>query len=111
MATWAWELLLLETRLPALPLRAGARYAKASKSPTEQFPVKTQKGRLSQICFHKNRILVLFVSSGGSYTEVDYDSEMFDEEDLSLDTEDLLSFSYQVAKGMEFLNSKNVRIL
>lgn len=73
--------------------------------------VKTQKGRSSQICFHKTRILVLFVSSGGSYTEVDYESETFDEEDLSLDTEDLLSFSYQVAKGMEFLNSKNVRIL
>lgn len=33
---------------------------------------------------------------------------MFDEDDMSLDTEDLLSFSYQVAKGMEFLASKNV---
>uniref|UniRef100_A0AAY4AC54 receptor protein-tyrosine kinase n=1 Tax=Denticeps clupeoides TaxID=299321 RepID=A0AAY4AC54_9TELE len=28
-------------------------------------------------------------------------------DDLSLDTEDLLSFSYQVARGMEFLTSKN----
>uniref|UniRef100_A0A8C1PVC5 receptor protein-tyrosine kinase n=1 Tax=Cyprinus carpio TaxID=7962 RepID=A0A8C1PVC5_CYPCA len=28
-------------------------------------------------------------------------------DDLSLDTEDLLSFSYQVAKGMDFLTSKN----
>lgn len=33
---------------------------------------------------------------------------MFDEDGLSLDTEDLLSFSYQVAKGMEFLAAKNV---
>ncbi|CAK6956106.1 mast/stem cell growth factor receptor kita [Scomber scombrus] len=44
---------------------------------------------------------------GGSYTEADVESEMFDEDGLSLDTEDLLSFSYQVAKGMEFLASKN----
>lgn len=44
---------------------------------------------------------------GGSYLEADAEGEMFDEDDLSLDTEDLLSFSYQVAKGMEFLASKN----
>lgn len=44
---------------------------------------------------------------GGSYVETDAESEMFDEDGLSLDTEDLLSFSYQVAKGMEFLVSKN----
>ncbi|XP_005814252.1 mast/stem cell growth factor receptor Kit isoform X2 [Xiphophorus maculatus] len=43
----------------------------------------------------------------GLYLEADADGEMFDEDDLSLDTEDLLSFSYQVAKGMEFLASKN----
>lgn len=33
-----------------------------------------------------------------------------DKDDLSLDTEDLLSFSYQVAKGMDFLTSKNVSV-
>ncbi|XP_043984198.1 mast/stem cell growth factor receptor kita isoform X2 [Gambusia affinis] len=44
---------------------------------------------------------------GGLYLKADADGEMFDEDDLSLDTEDLLSFSYQVAKGMEFLASKN----
>ncbi|XP_074524501.1 mast/stem cell growth factor receptor kita isoform X1 [Halichoeres trimaculatus] len=44
---------------------------------------------------------------GGSYVEADAENELFDEDGLSLDTEDLLSFSYQVAKGMEFLASKN----
>ncbi|KAG7514479.1 mast/stem cell growth factor receptor Kit isoform X1 [Solea senegalensis] len=44
---------------------------------------------------------------GGSYVEAGEESEMFDEDGLSLVTEDLLSFSYQVAKGMEFLASKN----
>lgn len=45
---------------------------------------------------------------GSGYIETGSDCEMFDEDCLSLDTEDLLSFSYQVAKGMEFLASKNV---
>ncbi|XP_047443730.1 mast/stem cell growth factor receptor kita isoform X2 [Mugil cephalus] len=44
---------------------------------------------------------------GSSYVETDAECEMFEEDGLSLDTEDLLSFSYQVAKGMEFLASKN----
>ncbi|XP_029905736.1 mast/stem cell growth factor receptor kita isoform X2 [Myripristis murdjan] len=44
---------------------------------------------------------------GGSYIDVDVVSEMLHEDGLSLDTEDLLSFSYQVAKGMDFLASKN----
>uniref|UniRef100_A0AAY4DH68 receptor protein-tyrosine kinase n=1 Tax=Denticeps clupeoides TaxID=299321 RepID=A0AAY4DH68_9TELE len=34
-------------------------------------------------------------------------NDVMDEDGLSLDTEDLLSFSYQVAKGMDFLASKN----
>ncbi|KAM3875688.1 mast/stem cell growth factor receptor kita [Diretmus argenteus] len=44
---------------------------------------------------------------GGSYIDADVVSEMLHEDGLSLDTEDLLSFSYQVAKGMDFLASKN----
>lgn len=47
------------------------------------------------------------IRKGGSYIEADEESELFEEDGLSLDTEDLLSFSYQVAKGMEFLASKN----
>lgn len=34
-----------------------------------------------------------------------------DIDELSLDAEDLLSFSYQVAKGMEYITSRNVRLL
>uniref|UniRef100_A0A4W5KHZ5 receptor protein-tyrosine kinase n=1 Tax=Hucho hucho TaxID=62062 RepID=A0A4W5KHZ5_9TELE len=45
--------------------------------------------------------------AGGSSSEPDVVSEMLHEDGLSLDTEDLLSFSYQVAKGMDFLASKN----
>lgn len=33
---------------------------------------------------------------------------MLEDDELALDVEDLLSFSYQVAKGMSFLASKNV---
>ncbi|XP_037326310.2 mast/stem cell growth factor receptor kita isoform X2 [Pungitius pungitius] len=43
----------------------------------------------------------------GVSDEDDAESEMFDEDGLSLSTEDLLSFSHQVAKGMEFLAAKN----
>ncbi|XP_046692281.1 mast/stem cell growth factor receptor kita isoform X2 [Silurus meridionalis] len=43
----------------------------------------------------------------GSYTDCEVFSEVLQEDGLALDTEDLLSFSYQVAKGMDFLASKN----
>uniref|UniRef100_A0A4W4GUN6 receptor protein-tyrosine kinase n=1 Tax=Electrophorus electricus TaxID=8005 RepID=A0A4W4GUN6_ELEEL len=44
-----------------------------------------------------------------SYTRAksSYCGEVLQEDGLALDTEDLLSFSYQVAKGMDFLASKN----
>ncbi|KAL1022593.1 hypothetical protein UPYG_G00029670 [Umbra pygmaea] len=47
------------------------------------------------------------LKAGGSSSEPDVVSELLREDGLSLDTEDLLSFSYQVAKGMDFLASKN----
>ncbi|XP_011492912.1 mast/stem cell growth factor receptor Kit isoform X2 [Oryzias latipes] len=43
----------------------------------------------------------------GSLGDANEECEWFDGDELALDTEDLLSFSYQVAKGMEFLASKN----
>ncbi|XP_063013331.1 mast/stem cell growth factor receptor Kit isoform X1 [Melospiza melodia melodia] len=43
----------------------------------------------------------------GSYTDQDVTLSMPEDDELALDVEDLLSFSYQVAKGMSFLASKN----
>ncbi|XP_066429167.1 mast/stem cell growth factor receptor Kit isoform X3 [Eleutherodactylus coqui] len=43
----------------------------------------------------------------GSYVGQDVSIAMPEEDDLALDTEDLISFSYQVAQGMNFLASKN----
>uniref|UniRef100_W5NA01 Mast/stem cell growth factor receptor n=1 Tax=Lepisosteus oculatus TaxID=7918 RepID=W5NA01_LEPOC len=42
-----------------------------------------------------------------SYGDKDVSNDVLQEDTRSLDTEDLLSFSYQVAKGMNFLASKN----
>ncbi|XP_039548665.1 mast/stem cell growth factor receptor kita isoform X2 [Pimephales promelas] len=47
------------------------------------------------------------LNKGDSYSDTDAVSEILQEDGLTLDTEDLLSFSYQVAKGMDFLASKN----
>uniref|UniRef100_A0A672LWH4 Mast/stem cell growth factor receptor Kit n=1 Tax=Sinocyclocheilus grahami TaxID=75366 RepID=A0A672LWH4_SINGR len=47
------------------------------------------------------------LNKGDSYRDSDAVSEIMQEDGMTLDTEDLLSFSYQVAKGMDFLASKN----
>lgn len=60
------------------------------------------------------KILLLSVAkkivllSTGSYIERDVTPAIMEDDELALDLEDLLSFSYQVAKGMAFLASKNV---
>ncbi|MGH0154257.1 UNVERIFIED_CONTAM: hypothetical protein FKN15_033630 [Acipenser sinensis] len=46
-----------------------------------------------------------FQTTVGSYSDKDH--EMLQDDTMALDTEDLLSISYQVAKGMSFLASKN----
>nr|XP_012416412.1 PREDICTED: mast/stem cell growth factor receptor Kit isoform X8 [Odobenus rosmarus divergens] len=46
----------------------------------------------------------------GSYIERDATPAIMEDDELALDLEDLLSFSYQVAKGMAFLASKNARL-
>ena len=51
-----------------------------------------------------NKILLL---STGSYIERDVTPAIMEDDELALDLEDLLSFSYQVAKGMAFLASKS----
>lgn len=51
------------------------------------------------------KILLLLT---GSYIERDVTPAIMEDDELALDLEDLLSFSYQVAKGMAFLASKNV---
>ncbi|KAM4811072.1 mast/stem cell growth factor receptor Kit isoform X3 [Urocitellus parryii] len=43
----------------------------------------------------------------GSYIEREVTPAIMEDDELALDLEDLLSFSYQVAKGMAFLASKN----
>ncbi|XP_052054578.1 mast/stem cell growth factor receptor Kit isoform X1 [Apodemus sylvaticus] len=55
-------------------------------------PTKTDKRRSTRI---------------DSYIERDVTPAIMEDDELALDLEDLLSFSYQVAKGMAFLASKN----
>ncbi|OCT99505.1 hypothetical protein XELAEV_18005287mg [Xenopus laevis] len=43
----------------------------------------------------------------GSFGDQDVSVSIPEEDDLALDTEDLINFSYQVAQGMNFLASKN----
>lgn len=44
----------------------------------------------------------------GSLANQDVTVAILEDDELALDVEDLLSFSYQVAKGMSFLSAKNV---
>ncbi|XP_068177412.1 KIT proto-oncogene, receptor tyrosine kinase b [Antennarius striatus] len=63
-------------------------------------------------CDATNQLEPAREDSGTTYmpmrpSEKERSSQSDDVDDLSLDTEDLLSFSYQVAKGMEYITSKN----
>lgn len=59
-------------------------------------------------CFAFWVSVLLAVSLIDSYIERDVTPAIMEDDELALDLEDLLSFSYQVAKGMAFLASKNV---
>ncbi|XP_065113226.1 mast/stem cell growth factor receptor kita isoform X2 [Paramisgurnus dabryanus] len=64
----------------------------------------TMKPSVTRVLSSENR---RSLNKGDSYSDSDTVSEILQEDGLTLDTEDLLSFSYQVAKGMDFLASKN----
>uniref|UniRef100_A0A8C8GZL5 receptor protein-tyrosine kinase n=1 Tax=Oncorhynchus tshawytscha TaxID=74940 RepID=A0A8C8GZL5_ONCTS len=70
--------------------------------------------KLGDDCYYRNVMLQRGTATAGSvWTFYNYKERVVVEwciiitDGLSLDTEDLLSFSYQVAKGMDFLASKN----
>ncbi|KAG9329133.1 hypothetical protein JZ751_007541 [Albula glossodonta] len=66
--------------------------------------------KLGEDRYYKNIVQQPEGSRGVSCTLRYIVSEAPEEDVMSLDTEDLLSFSYQVAKGMDFLASKNGRV-
>lgn len=102
MATWPWGRLLQSTHWWAHPPKWDTHYAKASQAAIHRISTAQENSLAGIILF-----ILLFLP--GTYVEADEENKMFDEDGLSVNTEDLLSFSYQVAKGMEFLASKNVR--
>ncbi|KAG7279618.1 hypothetical protein CRUP_011711 [Coryphaenoides rupestris] len=74
--------------------------------------LNTQTGDNYYRNVHKQAQLVSREVIGADYmpmrpSEKERASESDDIDELSLDAEDLLSFSYQVAKGMEYITSKN----
>ncbi|XP_048053502.1 KIT proto-oncogene, receptor tyrosine kinase b isoform X1 [Megalobrama amblycephala] len=79
-----------------MPMRS---YQKRSNQTGKAHPKKEQ-AKYSHF-YHKLSLFYTFQSVSSLSEWCD------DKDDLSLDTEDLLSFSYQVAKGMDFLTSKN----
>uniref|UniRef100_A0A4W3IK55 receptor protein-tyrosine kinase n=1 Tax=Callorhinchus milii TaxID=7868 RepID=A0A4W3IK55_CALMI len=64
--------------------------------------MKPSPGAFPQMNSDKRRSM-----SKGSYSDKENNNEVVEDYTLALDIEDLLSFSYQVAKGMNFLSSKN----
>lgn len=63
-------------------------------------------GENSRSCLFKHQILYCLES----FNDKENNNDDAEDYNLALEVEDLLIFSYQVAKGMSFLSSKNVRL-
>lgn len=87
--------------VPACREEMGLGYMPMRPSDKERSPQSGYKF-FHWYAFQQHQNLVL-VSSNHLYM-----SKLEPVDELSLDAEDLLSFSFQVAKGMEYITSKNV---
>lgn len=95
----AAEMRLVQDICPCVPLRKRGPLSQVGSLSLFLSDVSRHTERLT-LC---SRVCVNPLKQCYQYVE--------DIDEMSLDAEDLLSFSYQVAKGMEYITSKNVSVL
>ncbi|MEJ1274682.1 KIT proto-oncogene receptor tyrosine kinase [Cricetulus griseus] len=92
-------------------MTVAVKMLKPSAHLTEREALMSELKVLSYLGNHMNIVNLLGACTvGDSYIERDVTPAIMEDDELALDLEDLLSFSYQVAKGMAFLASKNARL-